>query len=274
MAGRIIDKWRTYKYGRITGADLEQLIGVFEELWSERESYASVKDDPEQWGRSLGQLAALPNWITLYEISLVQLIATLVQQTGVGEQFVAAAQDGVQGLMQFVEQLPEKPPSMETALPAALAMIGNLEAISLYSRTINDMVRAAKDGEIGALIEAVSVDAYVLSFPFFLAGMRLDQFSGDSSFTREIMRAISGPHKRRYAYVKLRWAEYLLRDQGAFEACSREEIYLLLVHHLKLYDAAGEQDDAKSALFAMFKKWQKQAGIQNPRFGFSVKKKA
>lgn len=264
--------WRQLRYGRITGADLERLIGVFDDLWCDRESFADIKHDPEQWGRSLGKLAALPNWITLYEITLLKLVATLVVQTGAGDQFVAAAKGGVEELMRFVQDLPETPPS-QNALPAALAMIGNLEAIALYSRSINDMFQAAREGDPGALCEALSVDAYVICHPFFLAGMRLDQFMSDSSFTKDVVRALSGPHKRRYDYVRLRWAEYLLRDQGAFEVCSREEIYSLLVEHLKLYDLAGEQRDPKAALFSMFNKWQKQAGIQNPRFGFSGKRK-
>ena len=71
----------------------------------------------------------------------------------------------------------------------------------------------------------------------------------------------------------------LFTEGGMFIPTTRdyqlgEDIYVLLVEHLKLYDPTGTRKDPKAALFAMFKKWQKQAGIQNPRFGFSGKKKA
>lgn len=266
--------WRDRKYGRVSGGDLSRLLAAFDEIWEERESFVSLKDNPEEWGESLGTLVALPNWATFYEIDFLKLVATLMVQTGHAEAFTAAAKDGVEGLLDFVESLPDFPPPSKEVLPACMAMIGNLEAISLYSRSMNDMIKAARGGDIEALGQAISVDAYIISFPIFLAGMRLDQFTGDARFTKEVMRAISGPHKKRYEYIKLRWAEFLLRDQGAFEVCTREDIYSLIVEHLKLYDPIGDKKDPKAGLFALFRKWQKQAGIQKPRFGFSGRKKA
>ena len=268
------DVWRETSYGRITGSDLERLLAVFEDIWKDRDSFVSLRDDQDSWWDSVNKLAEIPNWAPLYELDLPRLIAVLVAQSGISNEFLAAAKGGVGTLIDFSEQVPKGPPPNREVLPAAMAMLGNLEAISVYSRTINDMVKAAKEGDVEALGQALSVDAYLMCRPFFLAGLRVDQLSGQGDFTSYVMRWVSGPNRRRYEYASLRWAEYLLRDQGAFEACSREDIYVLLVHHLKLYDVAGTQDDAKSALFAMFKKWQKQAGIQNPRFGFSGKKKA
>ena len=132
------------------------------------------------------------------------------------------------------------------------------------------MVAQAKEGDVEALFAALSVDSLVSTMPFFQAAMRLGQLSGDPGFAEGVFASVKGPHKKRYEYPELRWAEYLLRDQGAFEGCSREEIYELVVEHLMLYDAAGRKEDAKAGLFKLFRTWQKQAGIQNPRFGFSA----
>ena len=270
--------WREHQYGRITGGALESWLQLFERMWKEREEFSSIRDDPDQWANSFEKLVGIPNWVVLYEQDLLRLACTLIAHSGLEDGFVQAARAGGDALLQFVETLAEIPPpdekTLADTLPAAMAMLGNLEAIAVYSRSVNDMVKAAKAGDYAALGEAVSIDAYVLCFPFFLAGIRIDQLSNQTEFAKDVFRAVCGPHRRRYEYSTLRWAEYLLRDQGAFEACSREELYILLAHHLKLYDAAGTQEDAKSALFAMFRKWQKQAGIQNPRFGFSGKKKA
>lgn len=266
-------EWRMHRFGRITGGELERLLAVFEEVWKEREEFSSLRESPGNWAVSFDRLASVPNWVTYYEVSLSQLVGELISRTGVAEQFIAAANGGVDSLLTFVDTLPDLPPPSEESLPVAMAMIGNLEAISLYSRTINDMVAAAKEGDVLALSQAISVDAYVVCFRFFLAGMRLGQFMGDAEFASGVMRAISGPHKRRHEYAKLRWAEYLLRDQGGFEVCSREEIYSLIVEHLRLYDPVGDKKDPKAGLFSLFRKWQKQAGIQNPGFGFSGKKK-
>jgi len=267
--------WRSKHYGRITGGELERWIRQFDAIWRERQEFLGIKEDSGQWLDSFEKIAAIPNWIALYDMDLLRLGSEMIAHSGVAEGFLEAAKNGRHALLEFVEDLREiTPVDAARALPAAMAMLGNLEAIALYSRSINDMVVAARAGDADAMWQAVSVDAYVLSSPFFLAGIRIDQLAGDDGFTALAWRHVSGPNRRRYENVKLRWTEYLLRDQGAFEACSREEIYALVVEHLRLYDAAGQQRDPKSALFAMFRKWQKQAGIQNPRFGFSVKKKA
>lgn len=267
-------EWRNQRYGRISGGDLERWLLVFDGVWKEREDFAAIRGDPDAWVYSLEKISVIPNWFALYDLEILQLVSELLARTELTEEFVAAAKSGSEALLTLVESLPDRLTPNVNALPAAMAMLGNLEAIALYSRSINDMVTSAKKGDLSALRQAVSIDSYVLCFPFFLAGLRVDQLSGESWFTEDVMRAIAGPHRRRYDRVRLRWAEYLLRDQGAFEACTRNEIYTLLVEHLQLYDPSGIQQDAKAALFSMFKKWQKQAGIQNPRFGFSVKKKA
>lgn len=176
-------------------------------------------------------------------------------------------------LFDAVNELPDEAPDHPAALPLAFAMIGNLDAIACYSRSINDMIEKAKEGDVQSLFVAVSVDSLVSTMPFFQAALRLGQLSGDPSAASEIFKAIKGPHRKRLEYLELRWVEYLLRDQGAFEACSKQEIYELVVEHLKVYDVAGDKEDAKAGLFKLFRTWQKQAGIQKPRFGFSVQGK-
>lgn len=266
--------WRMRSYGRITGGQLERLLASFSLIWEERESFTWIRGNSDEWVHSFEKIVGIPNWAPLYELDLVRLVALLAVRSGLGEKIAGAAKEGIEALVDLAETMPEDFSPSPDALPASMAMLGNLEAISVYSRSINDMVKAAKRGDFDSLMQAISVDAYVLCFPFFLAGIRVDQLSGQEDAIEEVFRALRGPHERRYDFVKLRWAEYLLRDQGAFDACSREDIYVLLVENLKLYDPAGTKKDPKSAIFAMFRKWQKEAGIQNPRFGFSGKRKA
>jgi hypothetical protein len=92
--------------------------------------------------------------------------------------------------------------------------------------------------------------------------MKSLQMSGSTKELASFLQAVAhGPHKTRLVYPELRWAEYLLRDQGAFDNCTQDEIHELIVVHLKLYDDDSKLKDSKKALFMLFRKWRKESGI-------------
>lgn len=268
--------WRKRSYGRITGAQVERCLQLFNKVWAEVGEWGSSLGDEQQFVRSLEKLVAVPSWINFYQDSLVQLLAKTVAVAGLGDKLSEAfsQEDPISSMLKVADADPsDDVPEHPAAIPLALAMMGNLHAIARYSRSINDMIIACRDrGEIQALFDALSVDSHILNMPFFTAGLRLAQLAGDRSFADAAFKAITGPHAHRLEYAELRWVEYLLRDQDAFESCSREEIYELCVEHLQIYDPGGQKKDAKAALFSRFRTWQKEAGIQNPRFGFSAKR--
>lgn len=267
--------WREKSYGRLTGGELERCLSVFRDCWSERAELLGPLD-AEQWPRALERLMAVPNWTPFYQDSLIELIGKVLVVAGMSGavESVIHQERPVEGLLEAVASLPDTPPDHPAAMPLAFAMLGNLEAIARYSRSINDMIRACREQEdIQALFDALSVDSLISTMPFFQAALRLGQLTGDATIAEQLLSTIKGPHRKRLIYPELRWAEYLLRDQGAFYACSREDVYELIVVHLRLYDPSGSQKDPKAALFTLFRAWQKEAGIQNPRFGFSAKEK-
>ncbi len=237
-----------------------------------RVGWQEIRGDEEKWSEALLKLIAIPSWTGFYQDTFVTLLAKMSVMSGLAPTLseAVAAENPTAFLLDAASSLPDEAPDHPAALPLAFAMIGNLDAIACYSRSINDMIEAAKEGDVGSLFAAISVDSLVTTMPFFQSAMRLGQLSGDPSVANEVFKAIKGPHKKRFEYPELRWVEYLLRDQGAFDSCSKQEIYELIVEHLKIYDVAGEKEDAKAGLFKLFRSWQKQAGIQKPRFGFSV----
>ena len=248
---------------------------MFKEIWGERTHWQSFRDDEEKWLESVQKMLQVPNWTVFYQDNLNTLLAKLIAVTGLSDAVVAASRsaDPAHLLLDSLDTLPDEPPEHPAFMPLAFAMVGNLDAIARYSRTINDMFESAKRGDISSLFVALSVDSMISTMPFFQAALRLGQLSGDATAAEEIFKTIKGPHKKRLAYPELRWTEYLLRDQGAFHASTKEEIYKLVVEHLRVYDVKGAKDDSKAALFKLFKTWQKEAGIQNPSFGFSGKRK-
>lgn len=265
-------KWRAKRYGKISGGEISRCIELFREIWSLREAWQEVNRDERSWNDAFEKLISVPNWTHFYQDSLLVLLAKVAVVSGLSPKLAEAvdAPSPVSFLLDSVDHLPDEVPEHPAALSLAFAMIGNLDAIACYSRSINDMIEQAKNGDIDSLFAALSVDSLVSTMPFFQAALRLGQLSGDPSAAAEVFAAIKGPHKKRFEYTELRWVEYLLRDQGAFDVCSKQEIYELLVEHLKIYDISGQQEDAKAGVFKLFRSWQKQAGIQKPRFGFSV----
>lgn len=264
--------WRVARFGRISGGEVLLCIEAFRDVWSARDCWQQVHADDQRWREALEKLMAVPNWTAFYQDSLLVALAKISVVAGLSPKLAEAvsADRPVAYLLEAANSLPDEAPDHPAALPLAFAMIGNLDAIACYSRSINEMIEQAKNGDVDSLFAALSVDSTISTIPFFQAALRLGQLSGDSSFAEGVLASLKGPHKKRYEYVELRWAEYLLRDQGAFEVCSTDEIYELVVEHLRLYDSAGTKEDAKAGLFKLFRTWQKQAGIQNPRFGFSA----
>ncbi len=253
-------KWRQKPYGKITGGQLERILADFSEMWEDRIQHFSR--EPEDLEERLQKLAAIPNWVELYRHPLLEILGMIavVTNTTAALRQVAVSEDKIEALAKVVEAIPDDIPDHPLAMPLAWVLLANLEAVARYSRTVNEMLTAAAEGDERALFDALSVDSHLVSLPGCLAALRVGQLYHDHSFTDAVFKAIKGPHKRRLVYPKLRWAEYLLRDQGAFEACSEDELFDLIVVRLKLYGSGVEHKDAKKALFALFRKWRKEAG--------------
>lgn len=254
--------WHAKRYGRITGEQVLRCLELFEDAWRQRHETFGVSDSPEGWLKTVERLAAIPDWSSLYQHSFVELIAMMAVVSGLQDQLIEAASspDPARAFLDVFESVLDDAPDHPAMLAPAMAMIGNLEAIARYSRSINDMIKACREqGDIDALRQALSVDSRLSVLPFVQAALRVGQLSGDDEALDYIVGGIRGPHKKRLMYPRLRWAEYLLRDQGAFEACTQEEIHELIVVHLGLYGDDGEHKDSKKALFAMFRKWRNAA---------------
>ncbi|MFT3806054.1 hypothetical protein [Arenimonas sp.] len=254
--------WRLRLYGRISGGQVESYLAMLNEIWSGRSKMFDGLSE-QQLKNGVTKLAEIPNWVGFYQLSLVQLIAYMLVESGFKDELLRAAQsdDPISVVTSLIESLPEEAPEGSKAIPAAFAMIGNLDSISRYSRSINDLLRDAREKQdVGAIFKALSVDSYISTLPAIQVVMRMGQMAGDGSFAEVVFKAIRGPHKKRQVYETLRWAEYLLRDQGAFLACSQDDIHDLIVNRLHLYDDDTKKKDSKKALFMLFRKWQKEAG--------------
>ena len=259
------DDWREKRYGRIRGGELEGLLTSLRESWREGRAIRESILEPEAidfWKR----VAAAPHWGQLYGLSLTQLLALLLKMTGTVDAFlsIAKSSNATEALLRDFPAELEKVelPDDPLAIPAILALIANLDSISRFSLTIHDLLERVKERHcVLSLARAASVDTGVLALPPAQLYMRSLQMAGETEALATFLRSVGGgPHKGRDVFLELRWAEYLLRDQGAFEECTFGEIHDLLVKRLRLYEDDGTLKDSKKSLAMVIRKWRKEAG--------------
>lgn len=254
--------WRDRRYGRISGLAIERSLAFYDQM-NELKASLQPFEVLERYARIVRFFSSVPNWANYYTRPFLELLGVVVGSAGLSE-VVASAAKSPEPQIAFIDAAsttPLKEGLSPSVMSAAFAMIGNMEAIGRYSMSINDMLRLAAERNDPQLIrQAISVDAYVLTLPMVIAQLRIGQMFGDMSGPEIFISGLRGPDKRRAVYTKLRWLEYLLREMGAFEACTEAEIHDLVVTRLGLYDDDTKLGDSKKALAALFRKWQKAAG--------------
>lgn len=256
--------WRAKRYGRILGRDIEKLLNSlreFSQLADELRTLVTSDKAEKFW---VG-LAKRPQWGDYYLRPFSALIArfVLIADAGKVVREMASAEfpsDHISALEHHLDQV--EPKDSAELIPMLFALVGNLEAIGAFSCSMSDLLdRVIKKACVESLARAASIDTAVLALPAAQFYMKALQLTGErvelAAFLGEVGQ---GPHKRRAPYNELRLIEYLLREQGAFKACSQREIFDLVVNGLKVYGSEEDHADAQKALFALFRKWRLEAG--------------
>ena len=247
------------------GRDVQAQIIAFREMSAQGKDIKAqiAKNDTPEF---LAELAKAPNWAVYYQESFETVMARFFIMTQSVEMISKLAEQEFPSDTAKLE-VDEYFKGKETSehpqfLSLFFAMQGNIEAITRFSCTMNDLLKRFENDQcIESLAKAASIDTAILSLPASQRLMKFLQFSGKTEALLEFFRFVGkGPHKTREPYQDLRWAEYLLREQKAFDVCSQDEIFDLLVNGLKIYGNDGEHKDSKKALFMLFRKWRKESG--------------
>lgn len=255
--------WRKKRYGRILGEDAERQLSVFREFAREGEELRELlttKKAVKFWR----EFAKSPAWGHYYQEPFERLVARFIVLANAGDVVKSIAQhefpvDHIGELEAHLDQQ-ELPGECPELIGLLFALMGNLDAIGLYSCTVKDFLdRVVSQSCVMSLARAASIDTGVLSLPVSQAVMKALQFQGEHEALAEFLGIVAqGPHKRRIPYQELRWMEYLLREQGAFRKCKNREIFELLATHLKVYGSDADHADAQKAMFELFRKWRKE----------------
>jgi hypothetical protein len=254
--------WRSKRYGRILGSTVEEHLEMFRTVIAQGEEMRArvgSTDGAKFWE----ELGKNPTWANFYLQPFVHLLARFAVMSNTAEAITELAKrefpsDHVKD--ELYSKLDEvEPPDSPLLIPMFLAVLGNMESITRFSCTLDELLVKAAAGDVDALAKAASIDTGVLSLPICQLPLKLLQLTREHSSLRAFLASVAqGPHQGRIPYQELRWVEYLLREQGAFEACTQTDIYELIVDGLKVYGDDSDHRDAKKALFATFRKWRKQ----------------
>lgn len=264
------DLLMTRSYGKISGDSLRLILAGYREAWSERNSLLE-----QIAGKSLDYVSkrfSEVSWWPLYELSFSEFAVFQADIMGLNEVLRAAANsespsDAFLSLISEFdfEETPPRGREVE-GIAVAIVMMKNLESVAHYALSMHDLIAqvSASNHGMAALRRAASIDIAVFALPRVQALLSAMQIAGSAerkSLLSVQRSAALGPHKN-IKHRELRWLEYILRDRGAFDVCSQDEIHDLLVNGLRLYpdeDAAS----SKESLFKLFGKWRAN---QSPKF--------
>jgi hypothetical protein len=260
-------EWRNRRYGKISGESIEILLGQWREAWALRESLIEhMRSRPLEF--LVSRLDGAPAWWHLYTISFEEFGVFQTKVMGIAN-IVAAAAATDSPTDDFVREmknvkLPDAPPEelKDEAMAAAFVLQTNLEAIAHYSLSMHELAaRFSPDkGGLKAIQRAAGIDVSVLALPKAQSVLRALQLKSpdESKLFSTLMRApVKGPHGN-IAHRELRWIEYIIRERGAFESCTQEEIHDLLVNRLHLYPD-DETSSSKESLFKLIRNWRRAA---------------
>lgn len=191
------------------------------------------------------------SWGRLYEWDQVKLLAAFLVITGSTNDVVAAAQseDPNGELLSKIEDEwePEGLTEHEQALACAvtLAVIGNFNALRIFSLTITEMVSQAADGSDDALFKAVTVDRSVVQAEPIARSICRAQLSGDESFMQKLAKAITRtvPRRPRKKFDDLRYILAVLDETVGLKNLTHAEIAKIVIDDLPLYSDSTDAED-------------------------------
>jgi len=137
---------------------------------------------------------------------------------------------------------------------AVLASLGmaifiQVDALSVFSEPINNLVQRFKDGDDQVLFDAILIDRTVISTPSVAKRLQIAQLMNDESFFQQIAKAITRTRARKpnKKFNDLRFVMVAIKEHSCYAATSKDELYKLVADELELYPA--DTKDSFSSFF-------------------------
>ena len=237
------------KYGKLTPEDFKSLFLLLPQLESERLwLQARIAEKAEEFVAKF--LSSGFAWAHLYEIPFVEFLGRYLAVTGLDKQVseAVAGDRSVEALFDLRDSSEEMEWSGGSGgqftygdlLGYLHALIGNLECLLIYGSYLNDLVAAAKEGNLKALLNAIRIDPSVVSGPTARYFISVAVIAGDQEFIDEVRKAMSGKTAKQSKYLnEFRLLMQILHELNELDRPTKEIMELVL--DVGAYDTSGER---------------------------------
>ena len=240
------------EYGKLSLKQLRELYSSYYQLQKEKEELNETIEERIERIKQIFDYA--PPWAHWYEFSWEKGLALFLVAMGLDEEFknAAASPDPHQAILDMMagdHKLPideEDITDEEQGVIASLlfSIFNQLEAISIFSQPMSELVEKARNGNDEALLNAVIVDRGVVAAPSVARRIQLAHLAGDEAFLNKLAKAITRTRPRRPSedYDDLRFMLEALEASKGLDNLSYEQLYNFFVGELQLYPGEGRKD--------------------------------
>ena len=232
------------EYGKLTEDQFRRVIRQLPEFRREQAEFEDTfrSATPEKLREVLGDGIW---WAPLYELSLTEGLALLFYVLGEIDRLKIIAQlpDPQEVFLREIEEVREVewdggPGGAFTKadlIALVMALQRNVLSIMIYKRSLSALVAEVREGNDGALFDAVRIDASAVSCPTIATRISKAVLLGEKRFNLRLISALKGPSKKHWEGLRnLRYSLAMLREMG-FDKLSDAELEHLLVDVLGVY---------------------------------------
>jgi len=232
------------EYGKLTEDQFKRLVRKLPELRKQggelQEAFRSASK--EKLREVLGDGIW---WASLYELSLVQVLALLFHVLDQAEWLkrIAQSPDPQEEALKWIEVDedlewnggPGGIYSKGDVIAVLTALQRNILGIMVYKRSLCSLIAEAHAGNDDCLFDAIRLDRTIVTGPTAAARISKAELLGEKRFFQRLLKALKGPSQKHWeSYKDLRYSLAILRDLGLNDL-SDKQLEHLLVDVLKVY---------------------------------------
>ena len=240
------------EYGKLSLKQLRELYSSYHHIQKEKEELSETIEERSERIKQL--FVSAPPWAYWYELSWQKGLALFLVAMGLDKKFknAAASSDPHQALLDMMADDHELPIDEEDItneeqgiiVSLLFSVFNQLEAISIFSQPMSELVEKARYGNDEALLNAVIVDRSAVAAPSIARRIQLAHLADDEAFLNKLSKAITRTRPRRPSeeYDDLRFMLEALEASKGLDNMSYEQLYSLFVDELQLYPGEERKD--------------------------------
>jgi hypothetical protein len=222
------------EFGKLGAKDLRQLLALLPELEKQKAVFQVDARNEPVLRAAIKEEGVL--WAPLYEYSFQTHLAIALDSLGIAEHVINAAKtdDPPATVLRFASDKafldglrPKETLELWQAISIVLSIQRSLEALLVFGRYINELIKEAREGNDGSLFKAVRIDPSVVACPSVAIRISGATALQDASFFRALRNAMGGKTQKQARYLRgVRLVVQALHEAGVSSMSDRELVRL------------------------------------------------